>query len=145
VVLLGVDVGENGSELRKLKTIGAKISAEGGLDLLFSIIDHVQAQLAYRIVALAMESGLLLSNTSLGFTGRALVSGRKPELVRKRLSRNSDWPHLFVQDGLAMGAAVAARCMNSFGTIHSPMGGRKGDGCVMGARMKMQKDHGHRK
>jgi hypothetical protein len=46
---------------------------------------------------------------------------------------------MFVEDGLAMGAAVAARCMNSMGTPHNPMGGRKGDKCIMGARMKLQR------
>jgi hypothetical protein len=45
---------------------------------------------------------------------------------------------VFVEDGLAMGAAVAARCMNSMGTTKHPMGGRKGDRCIMAERMKLQ-------
>jgi putative methanogenesis marker protein 14 len=145
VVLLGVDVGKNGSDLLKLEDIGAEITEEGGPNLLFSAIDHVQARLVDRIVSLASETGLLLTNTSLGLTGRALVSGRKPELVQKKMSTYSNLPPLFVHDGLAMGAAVAARCMNSLGTTRNPMGGRKGDGCVMGARMKMQKDRRNHK
>jgi hypothetical protein len=46
---------------------------------------------------------------------------------------------VFVEDGLAMGAAVAARCMNSLGTPKNPIGGRKGDKCIMNDRIKLQK------
>jgi hypothetical protein len=63
--------------------------------------------------------------------------------ARLQLPNGEPWVEhhqlVFVEDGLAMGAAVAARCMNSMGTPGSPMGGRKGDKCIMAERMKIQK------
>jgi hypothetical protein len=41
-----------------------------------------------------------------------------------------------------MGAAVMARCMNSMGTPHIPIGGKQGSGCILGQRRKLQKQKG---
>ena len=38
---------------------------------------------------------------------------------------------MFCDDGLARGAAVMARCMNSFGTPKVPLGGVRGGKCIM--------------
>ncbi len=46
---------------------------------------------------------------------------------------------IFVSDALAMGAAIMARCMNSIGTPHIPIGGRQGGPCILGPRRKIQK------
>ncbi|MHA2162215.1 MAG: methanogenesis marker 14 protein [Candidatus Thorarchaeota archaeon] len=144
VILIGVDVGENGSDLHKAKQLGSEIYELEGLQYLLAAIDTVQANIVQRIITCAEESGLIYQNTSLGLTGRSVTTGRKPELISNnlRLMDGSLWIDnhqlVFVEDGLAMGAAVAARCMNSLGTRHNPMGGRKGDHCVMGARMKLQ-------
>ncbi|MHA1935234.1 MAG: methanogenesis marker 14 protein [Candidatus Thorarchaeota archaeon] len=144
VILIGVDVGENGSDLHKAKQLGSEIYELEGLQYLLAAIDTVQANIVQRIITCAEESGLIYQNTSLGLTGRSVTTGRKPELISNnlRLMDGSLWTDnhqlVFVEDGLAMGAAVAARCMNSLGTRHNPMGGRKGDHCVMGARMKLQ-------
>ncbi|NHJ14439.1 MAG: methanogenesis marker 14 protein [Candidatus Thorarchaeota archaeon] len=140
VALIGVDVGNNGSRLDDLGRIGHRAMDEGGIDLLLAVIDHSQARLAERLVGVANEEQLLLPETCLGFTGRAILTGRKPQIIAGLLSE--DWPTknlLFVQDGLAMGAAVAARCMNSLGTPKHPMGGRRGDKCIMKARIDIQK------
>ncbi|NHI83635.1 MAG: methanogenesis marker 14 protein [Candidatus Thorarchaeota archaeon] len=140
VVLIGVDVGTNGSRLDELEEIGRRITNEGNVDFLLSIIDYVQARLVQRLVGLAREENLLLPETSLGFTGRAILTGRKPQMIRELLSKESpERELLFVHDGLAMGAAVAARCMNSLGTPRHPMGGRKGDACIMNARSDLQR------
>lgn len=146
VTLIGVDVGENGSKLGELERIGVEIIREHGLPLLHSTIDHVQTAIVQQLLQCAEENDLILPETSLGLTGRAITSGRKPTLVAKTLVLSdgalwsTDHSLILVEDGLSLGAAVAARCMNSLGTRHNPMGGRKGDACVMGARMKLQRD-----
>jgi putative methanogenesis marker protein 14 len=145
VVLMGVDAGENGSGLVDLEQIGKGITAEHGIDALLALIDKVQFSIVQRLLDLAISEGLVQEETSLGLTGRAITTGNKPKLINSGLLLNdrTRWTEshhlLFVEDGLAMGAAVAARCMNSMGTIHNPMGGRKGDKCIMGARMKRQR------
>ncbi len=138
-------MGDNGSDLSKLENLGGKIASSGGIGLLMNVIDAIQADIVQRIVTLAEAEGLVLDDTSLGITGRAAITGNKPKLIAEHLTKldGSLWADshqlMFVEDGLAMGAAVAARCMNSMGTPHNPMGGRKGDKCIMGARMKLQK------
>ncbi|MHA2424759.1 MAG: methanogenesis marker 14 protein [Candidatus Thorarchaeota archaeon] len=145
VILIGVDVGTNGSKLKSLEKIGDAIFTDSELDGLLMAIDLVQSHLVKRLVSLAEENSLILNNTSLGLTGRAITTGQKPDLIASNLTRNDEslWVDnhdLFIaEDGLAMGAAVAARCMNSMGTRECPMGGRKGDKCVMGARIKLQR------
>jgi putative methanogenesis marker protein 14 len=145
VTLIGVDVGTNGSDLVNLEMIGKTIYSDYGLDGLLMAIDHVQAHLVQRLLSLAEVLGLLQDDTSLGLTGRALTTGNKPNLVASNLKMANDslWVDshqlLVVEDGLAMGAAAAARCMNSMGCRDNPMGGRKGDKCIMGARMKLQR------
>jgi len=147
VGIIGVDVGENGSGLQFLNRIGSEITEIHGVNGLMALIDQVMVQLVQRLVFLAETEGFVLDATSLGLTGRAITSGKKPILISDTLLKKdgSIWTEshqlVFVEDGLALGAAVAARCMNSLGTIHNPMGGRKGDGCIMGARMKQQKKH----
>jgi len=144
LVLIGVDVGDNGSELGGLKKLGSDLEATSRIDEILIIIDNIQAHLVQRIVSVASSANLILPETSLGLTGRAITTGTKPRIISKKLRINdkswTDTHHLlFVEDGLAIGAAVAARCMNSLGTRTNPMGGRKGDGCIMGARMNLQK------
>ncbi|TXT57560.1 MAG: hypothetical protein BAJATHORv1_10262 [Candidatus Thorarchaeota archaeon] len=145
VVLIGVDAGKNGSKLSDLEGIGGAIFQESGAKGLLTIIDYVQLRVLQRILTVAQESDLILENTSLGLTGRAITSAGKPLLIAENLhlADGSLWvqknPVVFVEDGLAMGAAVAARCMNSMGTPHEPMGGRKGDRCIMSERARLQK------
>ncbi|MFX1606519.1 MAG: methanogenesis marker 14 protein, partial [Promethearchaeota archaeon] len=145
VLLIGVDVGNNGSKLKELEKLGMVIMEEAGIDALLTVIDHIQAKIVQRIVSIVDSESLLFADTSLGLTGRSIITGQKPTLIvdSLRLNNNELWVSshdlLFVEDGLAMGAAVAARCMNSMGTTRNPMGGRKGDKCVMNERMKLQK------
>ena len=144
VVLIGVDAGENGSFLNKLRKLGSEMETEGGIELVLNAIDFIQSNTVQRIMDIALSENLILGDTSLGLTGRAITSGSKPRLITNHLLEGDNlWVEshdlLFVEDGLATGAAVAARCMNSLGTRDNPMGGRKGDGCIMGARRKLQK------
>jgi putative methanogenesis marker protein 14 len=144
VLLIGVDVGTNGSKLSELEKLGSTIIDEVEIEGLLSVIDQIQANIVQRILAIVDSEGLILDNTSLGLTGRSIITGQKPKLIVENLKLNSGalWTTshdiLFVEDGLAMGAAVAARCMNSMGTTKHPMGGRKDDRCIMAERMKLQ-------
>ena len=140
VILIGVD-----ADLAEMETFG-KIFSEGyTVDYLHAFIDGIQAGVVERILKVAESENLILEDTSLGLTGRAITTGSKPDLIAQFLKLRSGelWTDnhqlVFVEDGLAMGAAVAARCMNSMGTPKFPMGGRKGDRCIMAERMKLQK------
>jgi hypothetical protein len=127
-----------------LKDIGAEIYKNHSLSLLNVVIDRVCAEMALRLVDVTREEGMLLPNSSIGFTGRAAISGRKPEYIlegiteRKLFSDPND--HLvFVDDGLARGAALMGRCMNSLGKPKNPIGGVKGGPCIMARRIKAGK------
>ncbi|MBE0526068.1 MAG: DUF2114 family protein, partial [Candidatus Thorarchaeota archaeon] len=124
--------------------LGSAIIRESNETYLLALIDRVQASIVQRIVTIAETENLILGETSLGLTGRAITTGQKPSIIAKELKLHSGnlWTDshqlVFVEDGLAMGAAVAARCMNSMGTTRCPMGGRAGDRCIMAERMKLQ-------
>ncbi|TFG32594.1 methanogenesis marker 14 protein [Candidatus Thorarchaeota archaeon] len=139
VVLIGVD-----ANLEKMENFGRTLSEGYTLDYLHEVIDGIQAGVVERILKVAESENLVLEDTSLGLTGRAITTGTKPDRIAKylKLSSGEFWTDahqiVFVEDGLAMGAAVAARCMNSMGTTKHPMGGRKGDRCIMAERMKLQ-------
>ena len=139
VVLIGVD-----ANLTKLEGFGKTFSEGYSVNYLHGLIDGIQAKVVERIMKVAESANLIFEDTSLGLTGRAITTGAKPEHIAKHLKTNSGdlWTNshhiVFVEDGLAMGAAVAARCMNSMGTKRHPMGGRKGDKCIMAERMNLQ-------
>jgi putative methanogenesis marker protein 14 len=140
VVLIGVD-----ANLDALSTLCSNFGSAIDLSNLLSLIDRVQVWIVQQIITIADTEGLVSDDTSLGLTGRAITTGQKPRLLAQslRLSNEALWTDahqlVFVEDGLAMGAAVTARCMNSMGTTRHPMGGRKGDRCIMTERMKLQK------
>ncbi|MEA1984564.1 MAG: methanogenesis marker 14 protein [Euryarchaeota archaeon] len=144
VILIGCDVGDNGSDMGELTKIGGEIYREHGLKILFAVIDEVMATVIYRLVKVAKDEGLVYPHTTIGITGRAGISGNKPKLVLKYLDElglegNIEDNVAFIDDGLARGAAVMARCMNSLGTTFTPLGGRTGGKCILGARIKRQK------
>jgi len=143
VVLIGCDVGENGSELNRLAQLGRKIHQEKGLKTLFAAIDVAAAITARRLVKVAVDAGLVTRDTAIGVTGRAGISGNKPELILEEIGTLGlyDQPEkniVFVDDGLARGAAVMARCMNSMGTPRHPMGGLRGGGCILRQRIEYE-------
>lgn len=143
VVLIGCDVGNNGSDMDKLSGIGAEIYEKHDLKLLFAVIDEVMAKVVQRLVKVAQDEGLVFEDTAIGVTGRAGITGKKPKLILKYLhelgiNSNIEENVVFVDDGLARGAAVMARCMNSLGTTFNPLGGHRGGKCILGQRMKLQ-------
>ncbi len=144
VALIGCDCGVDNSDQDKLKEIGADIYQKHGIGLLTDVVDHVCARMALRLIDVANEEGLVPRNCSVGFTGRAAISGRKPEIIleglKERAIFDSVGDHVvFVDDGLARGAALMGRCMNSLGKPKNPIGGVHGGPCIMSRRMKIGK------
>ncbi|HII01757.1 TPA: methanogenesis marker 14 protein [Methanosarcinaceae archaeon] len=143
VVLIGCDVGENGSDMGKLSAIGMEICKKYGVQVISAVIDEVMAGVTCRLVKVAKDEGLVFEDSTIGITGRAGITGNKPKLILKCLDEMGITPKVdervvFVDDGLARGAAVMARCMNSLGTPQYPLGGRHGGKCILAQRVKLQ-------
>ncbi|HJJ50898.1 MAG TPA: DUF2114 family protein, partial [Methanocorpusculum sp.] len=99
---------------------------------------------ALKIIDLCIKRSFLPPNSSIGFTGRAIISGNKPQYILEGVTERGiyDDPvdHLvFVDDGLARGAALMGRCMNSLGHPKCPIGGVRGGHCIMAKRIKIGK------
>jgi putative methanogenesis marker protein 14 len=143
VSLIGIDAGDNLSDLPKIAEIGREIYREENLSYVMAVIDEVSACAVEELVGIAKKEGLFLPNTKIGITGRAGITGKKPELILKKLNdlfgRNMDKEVIFVDDALARGAAVLGRCMHQFGSPGNPIGGIQGSGCILGPRIKKQK------
>jgi hypothetical protein len=96
-----------------------------------------------RLIRVAKEENLVFEDTTIGITGRAGITGNKPKLILKYLEEMDLAPEIdervvFADDGLARGAAVMARCMNSLGSPHNPLGGKHGGKCILPQRIKLQ-------
>jgi len=147
VVLIGCDVGVNGSDMCKLSEIGADLYSSRGRKTLFGTLDLVSARIARRLVEVGIEEGIVTRRTALGVTGRAGISGNKPSLILEEIGNLElyDEPErnvVFVDDGLARGAAVMARCMNSMGTPKNPLGGLREGRCILKERMDFESRKG---
>jgi putative methanogenesis marker protein 14 len=144
VAMIGCDAGVEGSGFDELKKIGTEIHENYNLGFLNEVIDHVCANMALRLIDVAVEEHLVFPNSSIGFTGRAAISGRKPEYILEGIIERNlfDDPNdhlVFVDDGLARGAALMGRCMNSLGKPKQPIGGVRGGPCIMNRRIKAGK------
>ena len=100
--------------------------------------------MALRLIDVAVGENLVPRNSSIGFTGRAAISGRKPEYILEGIIERNlfDDPNdhlVFVDDGLGRGAALMGRCMNSLGKPKNPIGGVRGGPCIMSRRIKIGK------
>ena len=144
VMLVGCEVGENGKDLPKLHEVGAEVYNKHGVKTMLAVLDEVSARIVERMTACALEHKIISDKTAIGVTGRAGITGNKPYLIVEKIDRMGIYKNgavnniVFCDDGLARGAAVMARCMNSFGTPKVPLGGLRGGKCIMGQRMKMQ-------
>jgi len=108
------------------------------------VIDRVCAEMALRLIDVTTQEGLTFENSSIGFTGRAAISGRKPEYILQGVQERGLFPDpvdrlVFVDDGLARGAALMGRCMNSLGKPKNPIGGVRNGPCIMARRIKAGK------
>ncbi|MCL2115673.1 MAG: methanogenesis marker 14 protein [Methanobrevibacter sp.] len=136
--LIGCDVGENADKIPDLIALGEELYQNHGLSTLFATMDHTSALIVKRLLKIANDENLILEGSVLGITGRAGITGKKPELILE-YTKNIFDDCVFVSDGLALGSAIMARCMNSMGTPLVPVGGKRGGPCILGARRKLQK------
>ncbi|KUK71190.1 MAG: hypothetical protein XE11_0513 [Methanomicrobiales archaeon 53_19] len=142
VALIGCDCGINGDGIDNLKKIGAEIYGKHRLSVVTEVIDRICASMALRMIDVCNERHFIPENASIGFTGRAAISGNKPMyildgIIERELFADPIDHLVFVDDGLARGAALMGRCMNSLGKPKNPLGGVRGGGCIMGKRIKI--------
>lgn len=147
VVLIGCDVGVNGSDLYELSEIGSELYKSKDLNTLFATLDLVSAHIVRRLVVVGVKEGIVSCKTAIGITGRAGISGNKPSRILEEIEKLGlyDEPEknvVFVDDGLARGAAVMARCMNSMGTPKNPLGGIRKGRCILKQRMDCESKRG---
>ena len=135
-VLIGCDVGTNGDKLDDLMDLGAQFYDAHGLPTLLSTFDYVSTKIVSRCIDVAFAENAVTEGSALGITGRAGITGRKPELILEAVQDKFE-NIVFVEDGLALGSAIMARCMNSMGNPKHPIGGRQGGRCILKDRMKM--------
>lgn len=146
VALIGCDAGDNGSNLPKLRSLGQELYTQLGGNALLIVLDHVSALIVRRVLEILMKEGLVNHKYTIGITGRAGITGLKPYLILKHVNDLGLFKDdvnrrvVFVEDGLALGANVIARCMHSLGTPHNPLGGNRGMACILGLRMKLQRN-----
>ena len=134
--LIGCDVGFNGDKLGELTELGKQFYDEDGIGTLLSTLDYVSTDIVIRVLDVAFEENVIIPGSALGITGRAGITGRKPELILEAVQDKFE-NVVFVEDGLALGSAIMARCMNSMGTPKVPIGGKQGGRCILKDRMKM--------
>ena len=101
-------------------------------------IDDMYAYFIKRLIDQTSKLNIIQPKTTLGITGRAGITGYKPYFIEKYLKNSFD-NILFTPDGLALGALMMARCMNSLGTPINPVGGSRGGMCIMQQRIKLSK------
>lgn len=112
VTLIGCEI--SGGNLSKLIELGREI-ASYGISTLRALIDRICARIIARLIEVADNEGLLAKRTVFGVAGRAGVTGEKPRLLLEFLKglgfENVQNRAIFIQNGLALGAAVLARCL----------------------------------
>ena len=145
VLLIGCDAGDNGSHLPKLRSLGQELYAQYGAQALLAILDHVSALIVRRVLEILISEGIVNDKYTIGITGRAGMTGLKPYLILKQIDGLGLFKDdvnrrvVFVEDGLALGANVMARCMHSLGTPNNPLGGNRGMACILGIRAEFQR------
>jgi len=145
ILLIGCDVGDNGSYLPKLRSLGRELFTQCGAQALLAVLDHVSALIVRRVLEILMGEGIVNDKYTIGITGRAGITGLKPHLILKQIDNLGLFKDdvnrrvVFVEDGLALGASVMARCMFSLGSPNNPLGGNKGMGCILSLRAELQR------
>lgn len=141
VTLIGIDCGDHFSDKDAIVTIGGEAYKQLGKKSFAVVVDRVCARTALRLIDVAAENDLIDKNSAMGFSGRAALSGRKPEYILQGIHDRKLYPDpkervIFVSSALPRGASLMARCMASLGRPNKPIGGHRGGGCIMGKRIK---------
>lgn len=133
------DIAVIGSEINNLAELihtFKEISRDYSSSEILLQIDDMYAYMIKRLIDVTDKLNLISSETVLGITGRAGITGYKPYFVEKYLGDKFD-DIIFTQDGLALGALMMARCMNSLGSPVNPIGGCRGSMCIMQQRRQL--------
>ncbi|MDD1725135.1 MAG: methanogenesis marker 14 protein, partial [Methanospirillum sp.] len=143
IAIIGVDCGSDFSNYHELEEIGREVYETYGRDQFTDVVDRTCAQIPLRVLDVIKKEGLLHENSAIGFSGRAILSGRKPEYVMEGIVERNLYPDpydrvIFVSSALPRGAALMARCMGSLGSPKHPVGGCRGEGCILGRRKAFQ-------
>ena len=144
VTIIGVDSGQNFSNKETIQMLGADIYKQQGKKTLSEVIDRVCSRIALRALDVAIDNHLVDANSAIGFSGRAAMSGRKPEYIIEGIRDRNVYKDpmervIFVASALPRGASLMARCMASLGRPEKPIGGQRGGKCIMGKRIKAAK------
>jgi putative methanogenesis marker protein 14 len=140
ILLIGCDAGDNGSYLPNLRSLGQELYTQYGAGTLLAVLDYVSALIVRRVLEILMGEGVVDEKYAIGITGRAGITGFKPYLILKQIDELGLFKDdvnrrvVFVEDGLALGANVMARCMHSLGTPNNPLGGNRGMACILSLR-----------
>ena len=110
-IIVGCDVGKDGSDLERLYELGEELRNEMNVNELYGLFDEVASEIVTELVRIPYEEGLLETDSFVGVTGRAGITGDKPHIISEKLDReNLGEDYLFVEDGLPLGANTMARC-----------------------------------
>jgi putative methanogenesis marker protein 14 len=144
VTIIGVDSGQNFSNKETIRMLGADIYKQQGKKTLGEVVDRVCSRIALRALDVAIDNDLVDANSAIGFSGRAAMSGRKPEYIMEGIRSRNLYKDpmervIFVASALPRGASLMARCMASLGRPEKPIGGQRGGKCIMGKRVKAAK------
>jgi len=144
ITVIGVDCGTNFSKKEIIRTLGGEIYQQHGIKAFAEVVDRVCSRIALRLLDVAAEKGFVHENSTIGFSGRAAMSGRKPEYILQGITERGYYKDprdrvVFVASALPRGASLMARCMASLGRPQKPIGGVRGGKCVLGKRIKSGK------
>ena len=124
--------------------LGADIYKQEGKKTFNQVVDRVCSRIALRLLDVAAENDLIDPNAAIGFSGRAAISGHKPEYIMQGIQERKMFADprdrvIFVASALPRGASLMARCMASLGRPEKPIGGQRGGRCIMAKRIKAAK------
>lgn len=135
------DVNIIGADIRdeeKLVTTFKSLVDTADIGRVMLQIDDFYAYYIKRLIEETEKADLISEDMTLGITGRAGTTGLKPRMIHEYLKDTFD-EIIFVEDGLALGALMMARCMNSLGSPTNPIGGSKKGYCIMQQRIQKNK------
>ncbi|MCQ1537557.1 methanogenesis marker 14 protein [Methanocalculus taiwanensis] len=143
IKIFGVDAGENFNGHDALMEIGMEVFRKEGRKGFTELVDRVMSRTALRLIRVAAEKKVFTGDMAIGFSGRAIMSGRKPEYVLEGVINSEQYRDpvdrmVFVSSALPRGAALMARCMSGLGNPKKPIGGCRGEACILGRRKRFQ-------
>jgi putative methanogenesis marker protein 14 len=140
ITVIGVDCGTNFSTRDTIRMLGGEVYKKHGKKAFAEVVDRICSRIALRLLDVAGERGFIQENSTIGFSGRGVMTGRKPEYILQGISERGFYKNprdrvVFVTSALPRGASLMARCMASLGRPGKPIGGVRGGKCILGRRI----------